>query len=155
MERNQGKNETLQGTALSGGVRAWKKKKKNLPSSLVRDNRKREDLLDLRCLECRLANRSLRSVHVRTLQQSVSDPRRHRRERLVSLLQRQCDRCQHESRALAFQRCSFLANSCHLPFIVAEISIRSATLPVVHALCDFARLYDPFELLHDQWTNPH
>ena len=85
----------------------------NLPSSLVRDNRKRGDPPDLRCPECPPMNLFLRSTRKYGL---VSDQRRYTGERLESLPRTRYDRFQRGSRALAFQQCSFLASWCHLPF---------------------------------------
>ena len=68
VQGNQRKNQTLQHNAQRGpGV----EKRKNLPSSPVRDNRKHEVLLDLRCPGCRPVTRSWRSVHVHNNNRSV------------------------------------------------------------------------------------
>ena len=156
MERNQGKDETLQGTALSTRVRAWKSKsrKKNLPSSLVRDNRKREDLPDLRCLECRLANRSLRSVHVHYNNRSVIHGAiggnvwyPYFKSNVIV--------ANTDLELLLSNNVLFWPIRVILPLLWRRSVYARTALSVVCALCDFARLYDPLELLHDQWTNPH
>lgn len=153
VEGNQGKDEALQGDAQRGNRGPGAKK--NLPSSLVRDNRKREGLPDLRCPECRPTNRSLPSTRIQ--QRLVSDPPRlylgtssiPTSKAMWSLPTRISSSCF----PTMFFFGQFVSSSLHG---CGRDQVRySQWLSMAYALCDFAGFHNPFELLHDQRSNPH
>lgn len=149
VEGNQGKNQTLQ-----GGDTQWEscgcEEKKNLPSSLVRDNRKHEALLDLRCPECRPANRSLRSICTNSsaIHGPIPGNAWHpyfKGDMIVA---------NADLELLLANDVLFWPIRVIFPLCGGD-QVYTRYLSTVYALCDFASLHNPFQFLHDQWSNPH